>query len=124
MKRGNPPGEGSWALPGGGIELGETISEAVEREVKEETDLTVKAGRILTAVDAIYSDSQNVSSLSVFARKTPEFHYVIIYLEALYVSGSLCASDDAQDARWVSYDELKDLLCEPAVKRLCESFYN
>lgn len=124
VKRKNPPAQGTWALPGGSVECGETLAEAAKREVMEETGLDVRVGRVLTAVDAIYVSNENVSEKAAFDRKDISFHYVIVYLEAFYLSGVLVAADDAEEAQWISRKELRGLLCEPAVKRLCESFYN
>lgn len=98
IKRGKEPRKGTWTVPGGSIELGETLNEAAEREVMEESRLKVKALRAFTAIDAIYRDTEGKL----------EFHYVIIYMEAEYLGGEPAAGDDATEVRWVSSMEIKE----------------
>jgi 8-oxo-dGTP diphosphatase len=97
VRRANPPGQGDWAIPGGVVKLGETLAEAAEREIREETGLSVKAGAPIHAFDLIERDGYGQIL----------FHYVIIDLMADYVSGELHPSDDALDAGWFSPEELK-----------------
>ena len=98
IKRGKEPRKGTWTVPGGSIELGETLNEAAEREVMEESRLKVKALKSFTAIDAIYRDTEGKL----------EFHYVIIYVEAEYLGGEPAAGDDATEVRWVSRREIKE----------------
>ena len=99
VRRAHPPSQGLWAIPGGRIELGETLQEAAEREIKEETGLTIRAGKPVYAFDVILRDDAG----------RVQFHYVIVDLLADYVSGSVRAADDAYEARWVAPNELKEL---------------
>jgi ADP-ribose pyrophosphatase len=99
VKRNKPPGEGLWAIPGGRVELGETLQQAAEREVMEETGLTIRAKVPVYTFEVIEADD---------AGRT-RFHYVIVDLMADYVGGVLSASDDASETRWVTPEELKDL---------------
>jgi ADP-ribose pyrophosphatase len=96
VRRANPPGQGDWAIPGGAVKLGETLAEAAEREIQEETGLSVRAGAPIYAFDFIERDG-NGRIL---------FHYVIVDLMADYLSGELRPSDDALDAGWFSPEEL------------------
>ena len=96
IKRGQPPGEGLWSIPGGSVELGETLQEAVEREVREETGVTVRAGNPVYTFDLIDRDDSG----------RIRFHYVIVDLAADYVSGRPRPDDDASEARWVTSEEL------------------
>ncbi|GAB4531289.1 MAG: NUDIX hydrolase [Anaerolineae bacterium] len=99
VRRGQPPSEGLWAIPGGRVELGETLQQAAEREIREETGLTIRAGNPVHTFDAILHDE--VGRI--------RFHYVIVDLAADYVSGELQPGDDVCEARWVAPDELETL---------------
>lgn len=99
VKRGQPPAQGLWAIPGGNMKLGETLQEATEREVKEETGLTIKAREPVFTFDVIKKDENG----------RIRYHYVIVDLIAEYVSGTLEPGDDALEARWVSPQEMGEL---------------
>lgn len=99
VRRGQAPSEGLWAIPGGKVELGETLQEACEREVLEETGLRIQAREPIYTFDVIEKDTQGKF----------RFHYVIIDLMADYVSGEPNPLDDAVEARWVSAPELPHL---------------
>jgi 8-oxo-dGTP diphosphatase len=96
VKRGKEPSKGLWAIPGGSVHLGETLHQAVEREIREETGLVVRAKEPIYLFDYIERDEKN----------QVRFHYVIIDLEADLIGGDLRPSDDAVDARWFSPDEV------------------
>lgn len=99
VRRGQPPSEGLWAIPGGRVELGETLQQAAEREIEEETGLTIRAGNPVHTFDVILRDEAG----------RIRFHYVIVDLVADYVSGELQAGDDAREVRWVTSRELETL---------------
>ena len=99
VKRGKAPALGLWSIPGGSVELGETLQRATEREIKEETGLLIKAREPVFTFDVIDRDENG----------RVRFHYVIVDLIADYVSGELRAGDDALDVRWVSSGETKHL---------------
>lgn len=96
VQRGNPPARGEWAIPGGRVRLGETLARAAEREIEEETNVIVSAGKPVFSFENIDRDR---------AGKI-QFHYYIVDLEARYISGTPRAGDDAEKARWVSVEEL------------------
>jgi len=99
VKRSNAPSMGLWAIPGGRLELGETLHHAAEREILEETGIVIHAKKPLFTFDVIERDaSGNI-----------RYHYVIVDLEAEYVSGEPIASDDASEARWIAAEEIPSL---------------
>lgn len=101
VKRGRPPGEGLWSVPGGRLEAGETLAQAVAREVREETGLTVEVGPFVCVIERFGDD----------------FHFVILDYLARVAGGTLAAGTDAADARWVTDAELAAL---PTTEGLCD----
>lgn len=95
VKRGHAPRKGEWSLPGGRVELGETLVEATRREIKEETGLDVHVGPVIELFDRIHRTAGRV-----------QYHFVIVDYLCTYVGGELCAGDDADDVAWVRGDEL------------------
>ena len=95
IRRGIPPFEGMWALPGGFVEFGETVEHACVREVKEECSIDVELEGIL----GVYSDPN----------RDPRGHTVSVIFRAKYVDGELKGADDAREARLFSRDELKGI---------------
>ena len=108
VRRGQAPAEGQWAIPGGRVELGESLAKAAEREIFEETGIRVAAGEPVYVFDVIDRD----------AAGQIRFHYVIVDLAARYLGGSLRSGDDAHEARWVGADELHDLDVSPPTRHL------
>lgn len=108
VRRGKPPGHGEWSLPGGSQELGETLFQAAEREVLEETGVTARARSVLTAVDNIVHDAAGALL----------FHYTIVDVEADWQAGEPVAGDDALDARWASRDECEALVAWEPLKQV------
>ncbi len=88
---------GLWSLPGGRVELGETVREAVQREVLEETGLVVEPVDIAGVRDVIGRENGEVI-----------FHYIIVSFHASVVSGTLAAGSDASEVRWVPLSNLPD----------------
>jgi 8-oxo-dGTP diphosphatase len=95
IKRANPPFMGSWALPGGFVEYGETVEEACRREIKEECGIEIELQGIL----GVYSDPN----------RDPRGHTVSVVFLATYGNDDLRAGDDATQARLYTRDELKNL---------------
>ncbi|RPI26121.1 MAG: NUDIX domain-containing protein [Actinobacteria bacterium] len=93
IRRGRGAYAGYWAVPGGRQRLGETMRDAVAREVLEETGLVVSVGDPVWAGD-IVDDSD-----------PPRWHYAIVDFAATVVGGRLAAGDDADAAEWVSLDD-------------------
>lgn len=99
VRRGAAPATGLWAIPGGALELGETLQEAAEREIREETGIAIRAGEPLFTCDVIRRDSAGAV----------RFHYVIVDMAAEYVAGEVRGGDDALEARWVAPEETAQL---------------
>jgi len=111
VRRGQAPSEGLWAIPGGSVEIGETLQEAAEREILEETGIKIRAGKPIYTFDVIDRDQDGKI----------RFHYVIIDLAADYVSGEPAAGDDAAEARWVSVHEFNELAVSPPTLNLLKT---
>src|SRR5215471_511891 len=113
VKRGAAPLLGEWSLPGGMVELGETLRAAAEREAQEETGLIVKAGEVIEVLDRIVPGASGA----------PQYHYVLIDFLCTVEGGELRAGGDAADARWAGENELtKYKLEEPAQHVIRKAF--
>ncbi|MFZ0131185.1 MAG: NUDIX hydrolase [Desulfobacterales bacterium] len=103
VRRGQPPSDDQWAIPGGKVRLGESLQAAAEREILEETGLVIRAGRPVHAFDVIERDD----------RGRVRFHYLIVDLDAAYAGGTIRAGDDAREVRWIGSDEIRHLRVSP-----------
>ena len=99
VKRGHAPLQGRWSIPGGVLEIGETLRKAAIREAREETGLTIEPGELLGVFERVLPDE----------RGRMKYHYVLIDFLCRRVSGELAAGDDAEDVRWFRRDELAPL---------------
>lgn len=99
VERGEPPAVGQWTVPGGLLEVGETIAEGALRELREETGLTATLGPIVDVVERILRDAEG----------RVEYHYVIVDLLAKSPEGTLTSGSDSRQARWVKVNELDQL---------------
>jgi ADP-ribose pyrophosphatase YjhB (NUDIX family) len=106
VKRSKEPSKGKWSIPGGRLELGETISEAVMREVLEECDVRIDVIRVLEVMDNIIKDDDGKI----------RYHFVLIDLLANYVSGEPRAQSDAQECCWITPAELDGLEMNPRLR--------
>ena len=106
VRRGNEPSVGKLGIPGGVLELGETVEEAVVREVEEETGIRVKPVRVLDVLDSIVRDDEGGI----------RFHYVLLEFLCEPLGGELRASSDVSDALWAPLDRLEELDVMPRTR--------
>jgi 8-oxo-dGTP diphosphatase len=99
IRRGQPPLLGQWSLPGGVLECGETLRDAVVREAREETGLVVETGEMLGVYERVIRGDEG----------RVRYHYVLIDFMCRPVGGDLEAGSDAADVRWFTRDELPAL---------------
>lgn len=99
VKRGQEPLLGAWSLPGGAVELGETLDAALAREVLEETGLSVEVGPVVEVLDRVQFGADG----------RVEYHYVIIDYVCHPFAGVAAYGSDAQDVRWVPVADLAEL---------------
>ena len=112
VRRGTEPLKGRWTLPGGLLELGETLTEGVIREVREETGLVVEPVELVELLDRIHRDDERV-----------KYHYVLADYLCRVTGGVLQAASDADAVRWVERAEWNShsaLMLEPLTVRVIE----
>jgi 8-oxo-dGTP diphosphatase len=114
VRRGKPPAQDLWAIPGGSVEICETLQRAAEREIFEETGITIAALEPVFSFDYIERDEFGCA----------RFHYVIIDLTADYVRGEPRAGDDAAEARWVSSQEIASLKVSSKTRQLLKERFD
>lgn len=99
IRRGQAPLLGEWSLPGGVLECGETLRDAVVREAREETGLLVEVGEMLGVYERVIHDDEG----------RVRYHYVLLDFLCRMIGGELKAGSDAADVRWFTRDELPPL---------------
>ncbi|HEX5631679.1 MAG TPA: NUDIX hydrolase, partial [Gemmatimonadales bacterium] len=99
IKRGRPPAVGAWSIPGGKVELGELIADAVARELREETGVTARVGELCEVIERVVRDADG----------SLRFHYVILDHFVHDWQGALRPGGDVTDVRWFAPDQLPGL---------------
>ena len=100
VERGGEPLRGYWSLPGGGVETGETLAAAIQREMREETGLDVETESIFEIFERIMPDKEGRA----------EYHYVLVDFLCRIVGGTMVAGDDVSRVEWVHKSRLASLL--------------
>lgn len=110
IRRAEEPGKGLWSIPGGLIEVGETLRDAVKREVEEETGISVEVGELIDVMENIIRDDDG----------KVKFHYVLIDFEAKPASENieLTPSSEVLEARWFTPDEIRNIPLTRTVRLL------
>ena len=104
IRRGTPPRQGEWSLPGGRIEPGERAMDAALRELREETGVEAEITGLIAVVDGLFPEAGR--------------HYVLIDYAARWLSGEPVAGDDAAEARFVALDEVETLVNWAETRRI------
>ncbi len=108
--RGNEPNRGKWGIPGGVVEVGERVEDAVVREVREETGIDCRPVKRLAVLDSISRDPDG----------RVRWHYILHEFLCEYTGGELRAGDDAGDVRWVPLDDLGSVDIMESTRRFLE----
>lgn len=104
IRRGTPPRQGEWSLPGGRIEPGERAMDAALRELREETGVEAEITGLIDVVDGLFPEAGR--------------HYVLIDYAARWLSGEPVAGDDALEARFVALEEVEALIDWSETRRI------
>jgi ADP-ribose pyrophosphatase YjhB (NUDIX family) len=117
IRRGGPPMEGEWSIPGGMLEMGETLAQGVARELAEETGLDVNVIEMIEVFERIYPAPPGVDGTPGDISR-PKYHFVILDYLCESRGGTLCAGSDATDLAWAREDELLKYGLTPTATRV------
>jgi ADP-ribose pyrophosphatase YjhB (NUDIX family) len=133
VRRAREPALGEWTIPGGLLEVGETLAAAVERELREETGLIVRVVELIEALERIFSDSGEIQTeqhaapipaesrevtRTLGVRPRPRYHYVILDYFCELVSGQPAISAEISDLAFVREEELASYALTAAATRV------
>ncbi|CAD7769846.1 MAG: GDP-mannose mannosyl hydrolase [Candidatus Methanoperedenaceae archaeon GB50] len=113
IKRKNPPGEGEWNIPGGLVKVGETLEQAIVREVEEETGIKISKEGLVEVVERIFPD--NAGKI--------RYHYVIIDFLCHFLKGKAQPQSDALAVQWQPIETLDDLNINAELKKVIKKAY-
>ena len=114
VKRAHEPRKGEWSLPGGLLELGESLQDAARREIKEETNLDVTVGPVIETFDRVHRDDAG----------RIRYHFVIVDFLCWSASGEATAGSDAEGVAWVTASEIDSYQVNAHAKAVIERGLN
>jgi ADP-ribose pyrophosphatase YjhB (NUDIX family) len=114
IRRGAEPGQGKWSIPGGLVELGENVQDAMIRETKEEVGLDVEAVKLMDVFDSVTLDDQG----------RIQYHFVVVNFLARTVGGAVRTGSDILEARWVPVGEVEKFVLTDSFRRFFEKHKN
>jgi 8-oxo-dGTP diphosphatase len=114
VRRGNEPLKGEWSLPGGALEVGETLQQGVVREVFEETGVTVAPAGVIEILDRIVKDEES---------GRVRYHYVLIDFACRVTGGTPRVGSDADEVLWVDRAALEEYRLAPITVRVIEKAF-
>jgi 8-oxo-dGTP diphosphatase len=112
-RRGKEPGYGEWSIPGGAVELGEKLEEAVAREVSEEVNVAVRVGEMVEVLERIFRDPAG----------RIQYHYVLVDFLCEHLSGEGRPSSDALEMKWVHLSEISRYRLPERTKRVIQKAF-
>ena len=125
VRRATEPARGEWTIPGGLLEVGETLAQGVARELREETGLTVRVLDLIEALERIFPEpgtgieaTGESGDRTNEGRRGPRYHYVILDYLCERLSGEACISDELTDLAFVREDELESFHLTPIAIRV------
>lgn len=108
IKRGHPPLQGEWSIPGGTLEVGETLLQGVERELAEETGIRVRVVTLIEVFERVFRDDGGKA----------KYHFVILDYLCESIGGEARAGSDVTDVAWASEDDLDPFSLSPTATRV------
>lgn len=125
IRRGTEPLLGQWSIPGGTLELGETLIEGTARELKEETGLEVKVLDMIEVFERInFGRGADETWTSLEERKRPRFHFVIVDYLCERITGEAVAGGDVTDVAWARESELDRYSLTPTATRVIHKAFS
>jgi 8-oxo-dGTP diphosphatase len=117
IRRGAPPAQGEWSIPGGLLEVGETIEQGVVRELAEETGLNVRVVGLIEVLERIFPAPPGENGAPPDPKR-PQYHFVILDYLCELRGGQLVAGSDAAEFAWAREEDLVKFSVTPAVNRV------
>ena len=122
IRRASPPLQGEWSIPGGLLEVGETLEQGVARELAEETGLEVRVLELIEVFERIFPSPPNADGTPGDAAR-PQYHFVILDYLCEIRGGTLSAGSDAQEFAWAREEELAKFDLTVAVMRVLKKAF-